>query len=380
MRFTYYFRIATVANSFIIIIIIIFFINNSQTSNTVFAMSSSPTSSNSVSRSIARVVLPTQTNPAITRLVGTVDIDGAGTQHSLPEVDPFILLDQGTIDKNNMPPFGPHPHRGHSVVTIILQGSAKNWDSCSSPENSSSNSRPPLQGPASYWVDAGSGLFHDERSIIENEDDPSQHFRIFQLWVGVAEADRSKPPRVQYTDSLPTLPIHGSSSSSSNTAVKVGVGQATHYVGEGTGIETMHPISVVHVTQHADTTHHVPIMNPRHGGFVVHIKGKATYGGAGDGETVETPNSVVVLKNIDDDDSAATNVDHLQVSTAGSTSDVEYLVCTGERIQEPWCKKLVANGAIITKTEEEGRELAIQVEAMSKAGKADGGSFAPFGV
>lgn len=115
MRFTD-FQIATVAYYFYYyyFIHIIFFNNNITASAMVSPIS--------VSRSIAGVVPPTTANPIITRLVGTVDIDGAGTQHALPHVDPFILLDQGTITKNNMPPFGPHPHRGHSadLGTIIL--------------------------------------------------------------------------------------------------------------------------------------------------------------------------------------------------------------------------------------------------------------------
>ena len=57
----------------------------------------------------------------------------------------------------------------------------------------------------------------------------------------------------------------------------------------------------------------------------------------------------------------------------------EYLVCVGERIGEPWSKKLVANGAIIAVTAEECRSLALRVEEMAGTGKQndDGcGSFA----
>jgi hypothetical protein len=54
-------------------------------------------------------------------------------------------------------------------------------------------------------------------------------------------------------------------------------------------------------------------------------------------------------------------------------------VCSGEKIREPWVKKLVANGALIAANEEQARELAPKVEDMAKSGK-EGGSFAPFGV
>ena len=49
-------------------------------------------------RTIARVVRAKSHGP-ITRLVGTLDMDGAGTQHDLSEVDPFILLDYAVIPK-----------------------------------------------------------------------------------------------------------------------------------------------------------------------------------------------------------------------------------------------------------------------------------------
>lgn len=334
----------------------------------VTAMSPSPSipaAAAAASRTIARVVAPTITNPAITRLIGTVDIDGAGTQHALPEVDPFILLDCGTVTQHNKPPFGPHPHRGHSVVTILLGGKVQSWDSFHGER------KHVLSAPASYWVDAGSGVFHDEKSVIDNEEDPSQHMRLFQLWIGVSEADRLKPPRIQYSEKLPTLDCTDPSSG------KV-VGQAIYHVGEGTGIETPHPISVAHITQLAGTTYHVPIV-PTHGGFVIHMNGKATYGGDDSTSCVENVNTVLVLDNTDDDETKG-GASYLQVTAdAESSGGVEYLVCSGERIQEPWVKKLVANGAIITQTAEEARALAPKVEAMSKAGKAEGGSFAPFG-
>jgi len=76
----------------------------------------------------ARVVPPTRTNPTIPRLIGTVDIDGMGTAHPLAEVDPFILLDMAKINKNAMPPFGAHPHFGHSVATILLAGEVSSQD------------------------------------------------------------------------------------------------------------------------------------------------------------------------------------------------------------------------------------------------------------
>ena len=71
-------------------------------------------------RTVSKIVPATQGK--ITRLIGTVDIDGNGTKHPLDQVDPFMLLDAGTLSKHAMPPFGAHPHRGHSVVTVLVMG------------------------------------------------------------------------------------------------------------------------------------------------------------------------------------------------------------------------------------------------------------------
>lgn len=335
-------------------------------------------------RSIQRVVNATRVNPSLHRLIGSVDVDGAGTDHPLSEVDPFILLDAGTIAKNGMPPFGAHPHYGHSVVTVLLGGSLSSWDSFSFPTRDGSNHV--ISAPASYWVDAGSGVFHEERSVIENEDDPSQHARLFQLWVGVREEDRAKPARVQYDNALPVEEIFGNridgagdGDGGGGDAVRVGT--AIHHVGPATTLETPHPISVVHVTQEAGTTYRMPV-EPSHGGFVVSIKGGATFGGTqttvatGDGDT----NTVLVLADVTEMDAAGgddATAAYLDVQTSPDAA-AEYLVCAGEKIGESWAKKLVANGAVIASTDK-ARALATKVELMSARGKGGDGIFAPFG-
>jgi len=307
-----------------------------------------------MSRTIDQVV-PATVTATITRLIGTVDIDGNGTSHPLAEVDPFILLDMGKIPKHNMPPFGAHPHRGHSVVTILLQGQVKSWDSCTGDESTLV-----LKAPSAYWVDAASGVFHDEKSVIDDESDPTQHMELFQLWIGVREEDRQKPPRVQHDSDLVPLELKDT-----NNAI---VGSGLYYVGgPNSNIETPHPISVCLVQQTKGTTYRHPV-DAKHGGFVVHRSGCPSFAGT----TPPNVNDVLVLNNRD------TESEYLEVTTTPE-EDAEYLICTGEKNNEKWYKKSVANGAIITATPEEAQELAPKVEAMSKAGKA-GGSFAPFGV
>eukprot|EP00571_Detonula_confervacea_P005062 CAMPEP_0172325512 /NCGR_PEP_ID=MMETSP1058-20130122/54245_1 /TAXON_ID=83371 /ORGANISM="Detonula confervacea, Strain CCMP 353" /LENGTH=303 /DNA_ID=CAMNT_0013042085 /DNA_START=132 /DNA_END=1043 /DNA_ORIENTATION=+ len=291
-------------------------------------------------RQMARTVPATKKGP-IARLIGTVDIDGNGTNHPLEQVDPFMLLDQATITKNEMPPFGSHPHRGHSVVTVLLQGQIKSWDSVTQKEAT-------VQGPASYFVDAASGLFHDETSVISDESDADQHPVLFQLWMSVKEEDRVKPPALQYDTNLPLGDV--------NNDIGEVIGSIRYFVGgENVSIKTAHPIMVGLVTQQPGTTAKIPI-DSSFGGFVVHIEGCATYGDNSD--STSTENDVVVFAHTTDE-----TENFLQATTDSNLSGTcRYLICTGQRIEEPWFKKLVANGAIIAKDADEVRKIAAQVE------------------
>ena len=305
-------------------------------------------------RKISKIVPATPGK--ITRLIGTLDIDGNGTSHPIDQVDPFMLLDAGTISKHNMPPFGAHPHRGHSVVSVLLFGSLRSWDSFTQMDTT-------ITGPASYWVDAGSGVFHDETAVIADESDPSQHVQMFQLWISVREEDRTKPAALQYDTNLPEQDLEDDMGNV--------VGNIRYHVGgERKSIKTMHPIVVAHVTQNAGSTVKIPV-EPTFGGFVAHIGGSAMYGDSL--QSTSTPYDVIVL-----DDANDTSEESFLTIRAGENGS-NYLVCTGEKIGEPWSKKLAANGAIIAKSEKEARDIARQVEKASKVGLLSG-NFWPFGA
>ena len=292
----------------------------------------------------------------VNRLIGTLDIDGNGVEHSLDQVDPFMLLDAGTIPKHNMPPFGAHPHRGHSVVSVLLQGSLRSWDSFTQKDTT-------ITGPASYWVDAGSGVFHDETTVIADESDPSQHVQMFQLWISNKEEDRAKPAALQYETNLPVQDLKDDTGNI--------VGNIRYHVGgECKTIKTMHPIVVAHVTQNAGSIVKIPV-EPTFGGFIAHNSGTAMYGDSL--KPTSTPYDVVVL-----DDTTHVEEESFLTIKAGEDG-ASYLVCTGEKILEPWCKKLAANGAIIAKSEKEARDIAMQVEKASKEGLVSG-NFSPFGA
>eukprot|EP00977_Amphora_coffeiformis_P026613 scaffold28325_cov205-Amphora_coffeaeformis.AAC.2 len=341
------------------------------------AMTRQQQSNRRINMTATQVVPATPSGPLF-RLVGTVDIDGQGTHHALAAVDPFMLLDYATIPKPHLPPFGAHPHRGHSVVTILLQGKVSSWDSVS-------QQRTVIAAPASYWVDAGSGLFHDELSVMEDENDASQHVKLFQLWMSVPQQDRLLPPRVQYDTDLTTVNAY-------NADHDV-VGTIRYHVGGGK-IQPPHPVQVAYVTQQPGTTMLFPLLGMgekdvpnRVGGFVINVQGHITIN---DGTQSTKAYDVIVLKeeenteNDADDDDAAAGASPFEIHVDADSSSPdhgtsEYLVCWGEQIQQAWYKKLAASGAIIAQTPQEAREIAVQMEAASARGKATG-DFSPFGV
>jgi len=318
-------------------------------------------------RTIREIVAPTKAGGPISRLVGTVDIDGQGTNHPLEECNPFMLLDSATISENGKPTFGAHPHRGHSVVTLLLQGKVSSWDSYHPKDGKTT-----IEGPSSYWVDAASGLFHDEVTIVEDPSDPTQHCKLFQLWMSVKEEDRLKPPSVQHDTNLQ---VEDALDFDGNV-----IGSIRYFVGgSSSSIRTPHPITVAHVTQNYGSMIQFPIEFD-HGGFLVHLNGCARYGGDDNADVTTDTNTVHVL----DGSYGVTN--YLKIvtpysddGTSKNEDKTSYLICTGEKIGECWYKKLTSNGAVVAKSKEEAREIASKVEAYSKEGLSSG-NFAPFGV
>jgi len=322
-------------------------------------------------RSIVKVVpatVPGAGSP-IQRLIGTVDIDGKGTLHPLAECDPCMLLDYGRIVKHNMPPFGAHPHRGHSVVTILLQGTVQSWDSVTNHHKS-------ITGPSSYWVNAGTGLFHDETSIINDESDPHQHVALFQLWLGVQETDRQQPPSLGWATDLPQQALLDDDKG------KTIIGSIVYFVGgndpstESIASILPRPLTVAKITQFPHTKHCWKIP-AGHTGFVVNLSsggGGATFAGTAQPTAV---NDVLVISPPPPTDTDTDNGSVLEIDTHDAPA--EYLLCVGEPHQEPWVKKLVASGAVIAQTEDQARTVAAQVEGLSKQGK-ETGDFSPFGT
>ncbi len=119
--------------------------------------------------------------------------DGAGVRlkrslgsAQLPELDPFLLLDEFKSDRagDYIAGFPDHPHRGFETVTYMLAGSMLH-------EDSRGNSGT-LEAGSIQWMTAGRGIIHSEM--------PQQKDGLlwgFQIWVNLPAKLKMCEPRYQ---------------------------------------------------------------------------------------------------------------------------------------------------------------------------------------
>ncbi len=149
----------------------------------------------------------TTTSPipaTITRKIrGTAASDGAGVKLTrviggteLPDLDPFLLLDEFGTDRaeDYIAGFPSHPHRGFETVTYMLDGRMRHKDN---------HGNEGLLVPGSVqWMTAGRGQVHSE--MPEQE---SGRMRGFQLWVNLPARDKMTEPKYQEfaPDAIPVV-------------------------------------------------------------------------------------------------------------------------------------------------------------------------------
>lgn len=136
---------------------------------------------------------PVQSARVIRTLRGMPASDGAGVKLTrvigtpqLPDLDPFLMLDEFGTDKpeDYLAGFPDHPHRGFETVTYMLDGRMRHRDN---------HGNEGVLVPGSVqWMTAGRGLVHSEM--------PEQlegRMRGFQLWVNLPARDKMREPRYQ---------------------------------------------------------------------------------------------------------------------------------------------------------------------------------------
>jgi hypothetical protein len=119
-------------------------------------------------------------------------IEGAGVHlkrafgnYQVPQLDPFLLLDDFRLDnpKHYIEGFPWHPHRGIETITYVLRGEVEHGDSLG-------NSGVIRSGDV-QWMTAGSGIIHQEMP----KGDKKKVMSGFQLWANLPASHKRMDPR-----------------------------------------------------------------------------------------------------------------------------------------------------------------------------------------
>ena len=155
----------------------------------------------------------------ITLPAEVIDMDGISVKQAfptqkVPQIDPFLLLHHARVVTVNDRPariqgVGPHPHRGFSPVTFVIEGEVHHQDS-------RGNSQIAKQGEVK-WIHSGAGIIHSERPTQELVDREGVQ-EIVQLWINSPAAKKMKEPEYVHvhSDAIPRV-----SSSSQDSDIKL---------------------------------------------------------------------------------------------------------------------------------------------------------------
>lgn len=140
----------------------------------------------------------------------TINMDGFRVKQAFPtqkvsQIDPFLLLHHAQTKYSPLSPakhqgIGPHPHRGFSPITFIIEGEIHHRDS-------RGHSQVAKAGEV-QWMHAGAGIIHSERpteAMIER-DEPQE---IIQLWINSPASKKMTPPSYHYL-SKADIPVFSS--------------------------------------------------------------------------------------------------------------------------------------------------------------------------
>ncbi|MBM3547409.1 MAG: pirin family protein [Alphaproteobacteria bacterium] len=217
--------------------------------------------------STAQIVSPSIRRP-VAILAGQPTSDGAGVklirvigQQRLPDLDPFLMLDEFRSDdaKDYIAGFPDHPHRGFETVTYMLAGRMRHEDN--------KGNRGLLRPGSVQWMTAGRGIVHSE--LPEQEDGLMWGF---QLWVNLPAKDKMTVPRYQEIapEEIPETEIAGGGK------VRVVAGRFGGVNGPISGVATDPTYLDVALPAGGVFTHDLPAA---HNAFLYVFEGAAELGG-----------------------------------------------------------------------------------------------------
>ena len=129
----------------------------------------------------------------------TTDMGGFPVKQPLPtqkvqQLDPFLLLHHARTKYSDRRPakqqgVGPHPHRGFSPVTFVVEGAVHHRDSWGHDQVAKAGEV--------QWMHAGAGLVHSERPSQELVEG-NRWQEIIQLWINSPAERKMVPPSYHY--------------------------------------------------------------------------------------------------------------------------------------------------------------------------------------
>ncbi len=276
---------------------------------------------------------PMQTRQVVRIVRGKAASDGAGVRltrviggDTLPDLDPFLLLDEFGSDKagDYLAGFPDHPHRGFETVTYMLAGRMRHRD------NQGNSGL--LTAGSVQWMTAGRGIVHSEMPEQDNG-----LMKGFQLWVNLPAADKMTAPRYQdiAPDRIPVV------NAGDGAAVRVIAGRYRETVGPVQGIATAPVYLDVHLS--ADTRFEAALPEG-HNAFVYAYEGLVR---VGDDEKELVRGDLAILGK------------GQSVTAATASAPARIVVVAGRPLNEP----VVRYGPFVMNTQAEIRQAIADFNA-----------------
>jgi len=277
----------------------------------------------------------------ITLPASKIDMGGFPVKQALPtnnvaQVDPFLLLHHARVKPIYDRPariqgVGPHPHRGFSPVTFVIDGAVHHRDSWG-------HDQVAKKGEV-QWMNAGAGIIHSERPSQALVDAKGMQ-EIVQLWINTPASAKMNPPEYTYTSNAAMERLE---SEDGLSEIKLVAGAFRGVKGR---IKTASPLLILWVESQAGAAETFEIPE----GFnatVYLIKGKASVEQHG----IVDPESLLVFSE---------EGDRIRIHAQSESS---YLVLAGAPLNEP----LVQQGPFVMNTSTEILE-AMRDYQMGKMG------------
>jgi hypothetical protein len=287
-------------------------------------------------------------------------LEGAGVHlrrafgwHHVPELDPFLLLDDFRSDNPDhyRAGFPWHPHRGIETITYVLEGSVEHGDSMGNRG---------VIGPGDIqWMTAGSGIVHQEMP----KGDERGRMGGFQLWANLPASHKMMEPRYRgvLSAEIPEVRLAG------GAAIRIICGEVGGVRGPVRDIVTDPEYLDVSLPPRSRFTRPV---RPGHAAFAYVIEGAGLFEPDGDplGREVEGRAwSDLKRERAVESGSLVIWSDGDEIAVATKDAPVRFLLVSGRPIGEPvaWW------GPIVMNTQEELRVAFDEYErgAFLKHGK-----------